>query len=188
MKPTISLLITLALVVVGCRKSDPDREPYTRRILWQDANVVNHSETNAYRFITVEPGSNLVAEIRDGFYRGKQTSIHSSHVSVYLIFDREPRAVRTYRFSFRDGTLDFDGFAGYSLHVLNTNMPAVAELDVTDVTPTEVTGELRVSLHSYPREPKPGEYSRLLVWNEKVTLERKNINTDCRTMPCCVRR
>lgn len=168
----IACLITFA--IVGCR--GPDQEPYSRAILWENASVVNQSETNAYRFLELESGTNLVLELTDGYYHGKRTTAHSTHDSVYLVLKRPPERGDYLTFSFADGTLDYDGFWGYGFNVLDTNRAAVADLRVWDASATRLDADVQVSLWHRADSLGGGTEvppSCLFVVKGRIEIERK---------------
>ncbi len=177
------------LMLISCGCGDPDREPYSRHILWENASLVNQSGTNTMRFMDVEPGTNLVLEIRDGFYRSKTTTAHSSHDAVYLVLPGEPQPWSRYRFTFADGNLEYDGFAGYWIRGIDTNMPATAEMFVEEVTRKGFTANLRASIYFTPDVTRTNDGPPMLftVDDHDVLFQRMNMR-DCRTNACTLRR
>ena len=122
---TTIIALVFCLCSCGCGSL-----PYHDRILWQDAAVVNDSDTDRYRFLTVSPGKHWVVEVTDGHTGGLWTTAHSSHDSLYLILDKRPVRGEEYTFSFSEGNLDYDGFAGYWFSVIDTNKVASATMRV----------------------------------------------------------
>lgn len=180
MKTRLTILMILAFLT-GC--SGPDQEPYSRQIAWEKASVLNLSSTNTYRRLEVGTGSNLVLEITDGYYRGKKTTAHSSHNSIYLILSGAPTLGEYMTFSFTNGTLDYDGFAGYDFNVIDTNMPAVAEISVYEVSADHILAEVQAALWQRNGFGDHGKGpSRLFVAKGMMRFERKEYS--CRTSTC----
>lgn len=182
----IAIMLLIAGVLAGCRTPDQDREPYSRHEAWEDACIIHHGATNAYRVIDVGPGSNMVLEITEGYYRGKRTTAHASRDSVYLILPCEPIPGEHLAFSLEEGTLDYGGSSGYGFNVIDTNMPATAEAVVHKVSKGRILADIKVAM--WKRNVRLGGSvgpARLFVVRGLMEFEKKRqgVRTSACTLP-----
>lgn len=168
----IFFVLIVLILVAGVmpnfhRMIGPNQTPYSRRIAWENARVVNHSPTGRFRNIHIEKGSNLVLEITDGFSRGKRTTAHPSRSSIYLIITNEPLCGDYMRFSFSDGTLDYVKRAGGSIYAnIDTNMPSAAILMFNTLSIEHLTADVHAGIWLTD--------GSILATNMNMRFERRN--------------
>ncbi|HEV57708.1 MAG TPA: hypothetical protein ENN87_09495 [Phycisphaerales bacterium] len=155
--------------VLGCA----DQTPYSERILWEDAAVVDRGPGGPLPDYSITPGRNTVLELRNGYSRGRWTTAHASHDVVYLVLSQEPKPYDDLRFTAADGTLYYTGFGGYSFKTLDPNMPATAELRVRDISDRRMTATVRVALYFNRQGVNSPESPHLYVVNDIATFTRR---------------
>ena len=86
----------ITMMLCGCR--GPDQHAYSRRVLWTDASFAFVGGAPPM-LVDVAKGNASIFEIRNGYYRGRKSTAHSSHTAVYLLAADRPRAGEHLRFS-----------------------------------------------------------------------------------------
>jgi hypothetical protein len=170
-------LVLTASLLMGCSSFGPEAEDiqtrYSERSLWQGALLRTSYPTDVYRCLDVEPGTNTIFQITDGYCRSQISTAHSSHDTVYLILPREPREGERVEFSRANGSLDFVGFGGYWYYLLDTNEPASATLEVLDISRLSVDVRLTVTLHYRIEDQGKDSPPHLLHLDEQASFRRR---------------
>ncbi len=128
-----------------------DRIPYSSRTFWTNAALVDTSPEPVLYNPTrrphwqVGPGNHTVLMIKDGWSRGRRSTAHASHDTLYLVLPASLEPGLVLRLSPDTKTLIFDSFAGYNFRDLDHTNPTDATVTILEVNPTQITARIKVS-------------------------------------------
>ena len=120
MKKHCVLLALFATALGGCAfwsippfsLIGPDQSRYSERHFWKLGKpYVRREEFTKATFVDgVSRGSHTVLKINDGWTRGRRTTAHSSHKTIWLVLPSELRENGNYQLTSVDDTIDLDWF------------------------------------------------------------------------------
>ena len=157
------------MFLVGCTtfRLHPNRNV----VLWEEAAIVNKSETSYIRNLEVTRGSNYVLEVTDAGFE-----------TLYLVLHKIPECSKELYVSFQDGSfqdgkLDFYAWNGIRYGVIDATRPAVASVYLFNDSKARLVVTVKAAL--WERWPIMGDYKqltppRLVVFKtDLMELERK---------------
>ena len=132
-----------------------DSTPYSVRVFWPNASVIDESpEPLPYRpkmppSFAVAPGDHTVLMIKDGWSRGRRSTAHASHDTLYLLLPASLSPGQILHPSPHTGTLCFDSFSGYGFRYLDESRPIDADIEILSVSDSWIRARVTVSLTIY---------------------------------------
>ena len=165
------------LTITGClgpERDEYDREKYSDSIAWEKARIVDKGGSSELKILEIGPGSKIILEFTEGFSHGRRTTAHGSHESVYFILDELPRKGSSYEFSFLNGSLEFDGWAGDDSLFICRDKPAKAYLHIKDISEEEIIADVTCVLWYQSKSfigNVPFDIKRTITFDRKNTLK-----------------
>ncbi len=130
--------------VGGCELIGPDQSAYAEDGFVRAADLVQRQTVYGSE-PAMQSGTHTLLIHMDGWSHGRRTTAHGSRHLFFFVLPAELRECQTYRCTAQDGTLSYDGFAGYWPWRLSPDKTSEAIVTVLEVSDRRITAEIELA-------------------------------------------